>query len=126
MRSLLTSILATGALLLVSLPSLADWDAGVAAYSSGNYSAAAQEFQTLVDQRSDCGVCYQMLGQSLLKLSRPQDAVNQLRKAYDLDPQNDGIRMPLARAYLEAKRYDDAVQLLRTMNPESLTKPLPN
>jgi tetratricopeptide (TPR) repeat protein len=100
----------------------AGWDEGVAAFKAGNYSKAAQEFETLAQQRPDCVQCYLMLGQSLLKLKRGQEAVTQLRKAYDLAPNDDSIRMPLAQAYVQARRYDDAVKLLNTINPASLPK----
>ena len=100
----------------------AAWDEGVAAFKAGNYSKAAQEFEALAQQRPDCMQCYLMLGQSLLKLKRPQEAVTQLRKAYDLAPSDDSIRMPLAQAYVQAKRYEDAVKLLNTINAASLPK----
>lgn len=100
----------------------AGWDEGVAAFKAGNYSKAAQEFESLAQQRPDCTQCYLMLGQSLLKLKRPQEAVTQLRKAYDLAPNDDSVRLPLAQAYVQARRYDDAVKLLNTMNASALPK----
>ena len=124
MRRILTStLIATSLAALVPAIGNAGWEEGVAAFKSGDYSTAAREFQDLVDNRTDCAVCYQMLGQSLLKIKRPQDAVTQLRKGYDLTPQADGIRLPLAQAYLESKRYGDAVKLLKTMDPNALSKP---
>lgn len=117
-RTLLLSSLAT----LVPALSFAGWEEGVAAFQAGDYATATKEFQALVDSRSDCAQCYQMLGQALLKTKRAQEAVTQLRKGYDLEPQNDGIRLPLAQAYLESKRYNDAVKLLRTMNPGNLSQ----
>lgn len=119
-------VIAVGTLCALSwLPgqaAFAGWDEGVAAFRAGNYSKAAQEFESLAQQRPDCVQCYLMLGQSLLKLKRPQEAVTQLRKAYDLNPNDDSVRMPLAQAYVQARRYDDAVKLLNTMNPASMPK----
>ncbi|HVS02509.1 MAG TPA: tetratricopeptide repeat protein [Thermoanaerobaculia bacterium] len=114
---------ALSALLLLGVqPGFAGWDEGVAAFKAGNYSGAAREFETLVQQRPDCAACYMMLGQSLLKLNRSQEAVTQLRKAYDMNPSDTSVRLPLAQAYLQAKRYDDALQLLKTLDPSTLDK----
>ena len=100
----------------------AGWDEGVAAFKAGNYSKAAQEFETLAQQRPDCVQCYMMLGQSLLKLKRSQEAVTQLRKAYDLSPKDPAIWVPLAQAYVDAKRYSDAERLLNSVDVNSLPK----
>ena len=119
-RTLPLAIVAT--LLFLPRPSAAGWDEGVAAFKSGNFAQAAKEFQALTDQRPDCGPCFLMYGQALLKQNKAAEAVTQLRKAYDISPSDDGIRLPLAQAYLQAKRYDDAVQLLKTMDPNALAK----
>jgi len=120
-------ILSTGASLVLvaalASPAWAGWEEGVAAFKAGDYQTAAQHFKELVESRGDCVQCYQMYGQCLLKLGRVQEAVTEFRKAYDLRPDDDAIRLPLAQAYVQARRYSDALSLLDTMNPKSLDKP---
>ncbi|MBZ0111263.1 MAG: tetratricopeptide repeat protein, partial [Thermoanaerobaculia bacterium] len=123
MRTILTStLIAVSLSTLMPVAGHAGWEEGVAAFQAGDYATATREFQALVDSRTDCAACYQMLGQALLKTKKPQEAAIQLRKGYDLEPQNNGIRLPLALAYLESKRYDDAVKLLQTIDPSALSK----
>lgn len=113
-------ILTVTALVLAAAPGAAGWEEGVAAFQSRDYAEAARHFKELTDQRSDCTACFLMYGQSLLKLDRSQEAVTVLRKAYDLDPSDNSIRLPLAQAYLQEARYGDAVQLLSTIDSDEL------
>jgi predicted Zn-dependent protease len=108
-------------LLLGATPGFAGWDEGVAAFKAGNYSQAAREFQALVEERTDCAQCYVMLGQSLLKLNRAGEAATQLRKAYDMNPNDDATKLVLAQAYLQANKNQEAAQLLKTVDANSLS-----
>lgn len=63
-----------------------------------------------------------MLGQSLLKLGRSQEALTHLRKAYDLGPDDVAIQLILGQAYVQTGRYQDAASLLGNINAASLPK----
>lgn len=100
----------------------AGWDEGVAAFKSGDYTAAASEFQKFVDERPDVYQGHYMLGQVLSKLGRNQEALTHLRKAYELEPGNVGVQLVLGKAYLDSGRYGDAVGVLGKINVASLPK----
>lgn len=103
-------------------PAEAGWDEGVAAFKAGNYTQAAKEFQAVVQAQPDWGGGYYMLGQALQKLNRNEEALTNLRKAYDLEPNQVSRQMALAKAYLDNRRYSDAARLLGTIDPGSLPK----
>lgn len=108
--------------LVAAVPASADWDQGVAAFKSGNYTQAAKEFQAIVQERPDWDGGHYMLGQALSKLNRNEEALSHLRKAYDLNPNQVSYQLALAKAYLDNRRYSDASQLLSKINPASLPK----
>ena len=100
----------------------AGWEEGVAAFKSGNYQQAAKEFQGFVDERPDVFQGHYMLGQSLAKLGRDQEALTHLRKALELEPGNVGVQLALGKVYLEVGRYSDAAALLGKIDASSLPK----
>jgi tetratricopeptide (TPR) repeat protein len=108
--------------LLATLPAEAGWDEGVAAFKSGNFTQAAKEFQAVVQEREDWDGGHFMLGQTLLKLNRNEEALAQLRRAYDLNPNQVSYQLALAQAYVANRRFSDAAQLLGKINPASLPK----
>lgn len=121
MRNNTRKIVLTGALgLVLALPASAGWEEGVAAYRSGNYSTAIQEFQGVVGSQPDYAGGHLMLGQALLKAGRAQEAVASLRKAYDLDPNNVGGQVALGSAFVAASRYNEAATLLSRIDVNSL------
>jgi len=117
----LSTILMTGVVLLTSAAAVrADWDAGVAAFKSGNYNEAAKQFQAFVDERPDVFQGHYMLGQSLAKLNRNQEALAHLKKAIELDPNNVGVQLILGKVYLEVGQYADAAAILGKIDSSSL------
>lgn len=119
-----TRSLATMALLalLAAAPALAGWEEGVAAFKAANYAQAVKEFQAVTQERADWPGGHMMLGRSLLKLGRSEEAVAALRKAYDLNPGDVQSQLALAEAYIGARRYNDAALLLGKINAASLPK----
>lgn len=110
-------------LLATAVPSHAGWDEGVAAFKAGDYKTAAKEFQTVVEQQPKYAGGHQMLGQVLLKLNRDQEALTHLRKAYDLNPNDERSQLLLGKAYTESRRYADAAALLGKIDPAALPTP---
>lgn len=103
-------------------PVAAGWEEGVAAFKAGNYAQAAREFQGVVEGRPEWPGGHYMLGQSLLKLNRNDEALTHLRKAYDLNPNDVNYQLALAKAYLEVRRYGDAAKLLSQINDRALSR----
>lgn len=113
-------VLAAALGLLVAGSASAGWEEGVAAYRSGNFSAAIGEFQGVVDAQPDYAGGHLMLGQALLKAGRAQEAVACLRNAYDLDPNNVGTQVALGTAFVAASRYNEAATLLSRIDVNAL------
>lgn len=122
MRNRLSILLSFTLLLGIVGLAEAGWDEGVSAYKAGNFSKAAQEFEAVVEAQPDFAGGHFMLGQALLRLHKGEQALNALRKAYELDPKNTSFQLALGRGYLEAKRYSEAAQILRKVNESSLSK----
>ena len=101
-------------------PAHAGWEEGVRAYRSGNFSAAAYEFQAVVERRPDFAGGHFMLGQALARLERSQEALSAFRQAYDLDPNSVQFQLALADAYLAAERYSEAGRLYDRIDASSL------
>jgi tetratricopeptide (TPR) repeat protein len=115
-KSCLLAVLLLGTVAVVE----ADWDQGVAAFKSGNWAEAAKQFQAFVDERPDVFQGHYMLGQSLAKLKRNQEALSHLRKALELEPGNVGVQLTLGKVYLDVGRYADAGALLGKIDASSL------
>jgi Flp pilus assembly protein TadD len=98
----------------------ADWQAGVTAFQSGNYSAAASEFQAIVQSQPEWPGGHKMLGLTYLKMKKASDAVNSLKKAYELSPEDPSIQMYLGEAYIATGRYSDAAAFLSKVNASGL------
>lgn len=122
MRRTLTALLFLTLTVVGTTPAEAGWEEGVAAFKSGNYTQAAKEFQAIAQERPDWDGGHYMLGQTLLKLNRDEEALNHLRKAYDLNPNQVSYQLALSQAYLANRRYSDAAQLLSKINPASLPR----
>ena len=103
-----------------ALPAFAGWDEGVAAFTAKNYKQAAAEFQQLVDQNPEGYRSHYMLGMSLQRLSRKEEALNHLRKAYDLNPNDLSIKLELGKAYFTVRRYNEVVSLFNSVDASKL------
>lgn len=115
-------ILTVAAFLAAAGLAEAGWDEGVAAYQAQNYDTAAKEFQAVVEATPDFAGGQFMLGQVLLKQDKNQQALEHLRKAFELDSGNVSYQMALGSAYLANRRFKDAQQMLSRVDPDSLPK----
>ena len=107
-------------IMFATLPALAGWDEGVAAFSKKDFKTAESEFQELVNQTPDGWRGHYMLGLSLEQLKRKEEALHHLRKAYDLNPNDLSIKIALGRAYSNVRRYSDVTSLLNSVDSSSL------
>lgn len=115
-RGLALTVLA----LVLALPAHAGWEEGLAAFKNGELDTAAQEFGDLAESQPDWYGGHFMLGQVLLKQGKAAQALSALRRAYDLNPNEVAVQLPLAKAYLETDRYSDAANLLSSLDVSSL------
>lgn len=111
---------------LLSTPGLvrAGWPEGVAAFRGGDFATAAAEFQQVVRERPEFAGGHFMLGQSLVQLDQPAQALTPLRQAYDLEPNNVQYALALAHAYLRVREFESAFQLYERIDPNSLPEPM--
>lgn len=98
----------------------AGWEEGVAAFKAQNFQVAATEFAAVVEKQPEFDGGQYMLGATLLQLGRHQEALEHLRKAYELKPANVTYQFALGKGYLDAKRYGDAAQMLQKIDVSTL------
>ena len=98
----------------------ADWAAGVAAFQSGNLSAAASEFQAIVQAQPEWPGGHKMLGMTYLRMKKGKEAVASLKQAYELSPDDPSVQIYLGEAYMATGRYGDAAAFLSKVNSSGL------
>lgn len=106
--------------ILSAAPASAQWEEGVAAFKKSDFQTAARLFQSVVDQDTNNYQGQYMLGVSLQRLKRHEEAIRHLKLAHDLAPQNPSIRMSLASSYNSMRRYGDVVRLLADVDASAL------
>ncbi|MDH3253599.1 MAG: tetratricopeptide repeat protein [Acidobacteriota bacterium] len=98
----------------------ADWQAGVTAFQAGNMSAAAAEFQAIVKEQPEWPGGHKMLGLTYLKMKKGREAVDSLKRAYELSPEDPSVQIYLGEAYIATGRHGDAAAFLSKVNASSL------
>ncbi len=102
--------------LAVAVPSYADWEKGVKAFSSKDYATAIKEFQQVTETNPDFAGGYYMLGRAQLANKELSPAVANLRKAVDLDGGNASYKLAYAQALLQTGEYSTAYGVLKPMD----------
>jgi tetratricopeptide (TPR) repeat protein len=95
---------------------------GQAAYQARKYSDAAAIFERYTVQRPANAWGHYMLGLSAWKSGDVAKSEEAFEKALSIDPMHVKSLVNLGRVFIEAKRYDDALDRLTTaaeINPES-------
>ncbi len=100
----------------------AEWEAGVAAFKAGKLAEAEREFEEVVTKQPDWPGGQFMLGQVHLQQKKYKEALEHLKKAYELKSDDVSYQYALGQAYLHNGRYPEAAQMLRKVNPASLPK----
>lgn len=100
----------------------AEWEAGVAAFKAGKLAEAEREFEEVVTKQPDWPGGQFMLGQVHLQQQKYKEALEHLKKAYELKSDDISYQYALGQAYLHNGRYPEAAQMLRKINPASLPK----
>lgn len=95
----------------------ADFEAGMNYFRSGKYVEAAAEFQALVEEQPEYDYGYFILGHSFLKMNKNNDAIENFRKAIDLNGDKFEYHYGLAGAYSAAGNYQGALKALNAAEP---------
>lgn len=78
----------------------------------GRFEEALAQYAAAIELKSDYFTAYLHRANCLTTLGRTLDAVIDLQKAVALDSSSYTARINLAAAYIEARKYDDAIRLL--------------
>lgn len=84
--------------------------AGSAAYHDGDYAAALAHYQAALEKNPQDTDALSNLGQVLVKLNRPADAIPYLTRAVSLAPDQWTYQFNLARALGLVGRIDESIQ----------------
>lgn len=112
---LLTFLLLLG----IAAPCAADWQAGLEAFKAGNLDEAKGHFEQVAVEKPDWYGGHRMLGQVLLRLERPDEAMTALQRALELSPSDPATRFDLGRAALDAGRPELAAKTLDGPRPDA-------
>ncbi|MCP4658674.1 MAG: tetratricopeptide repeat protein, partial [bacterium] len=106
---------------LVAWPLAADWQEGIAAFQSGEYATAEAEFRAVIEGQPSWPGGHLMLGQTLLRRGRGDQALPHLERAYELadDAQT---ALALSQTYLHLERFDDVARTLEGRDPAGLAQ----
>jgi tetratricopeptide (TPR) repeat protein len=89
-----------------------DFQAGVSAFSSGDFALAATKFEAAIAQSPTVPALHVNLALAYVRLKRVNDAVASLEKAAALAPNDPPIQYQLGSAYVDIQAYDKAVAAL--------------
>lgn len=89
-----------------------EFQAGVAAFSGGNFALAATQFEAAIALSPTVPALHVNLALAYVRLNRIADAVTSLEKAAALAPNDPPIQYQLGSAYVDIQAYDKAVAAL--------------
>lgn len=84
-------------------------------FEAGYYKLAATEYSIAVTIEESAASGYTKLGKTYLKLGSYEEALNSLKRAYELSP-NDDARVNYGITLMRNKRFDEALVLLNEGN----------
>lgn len=113
-------ILAAGLAVAPCGAAVADWERGKAALSAGDYAAAEVEFRAEVAARPTWAGGHYMLGETLRRARRFDEAVESLGKAVELEGANPTYCLGLGQGLVSATKFDEAVEVLGGLDPTTL------
>lgn len=87
---------------------------GAVAYAAGSYDAALAQYQTAIERNPDDAESHSNLGQMLVRLQRPAEALPYFDRAIALVPRRWAYHFNRARALGLLERWDEAITGYRT------------
>jgi tetratricopeptide (TPR) repeat protein len=119
-KNLGSLVLAALVAVLLAAPLAADWESGIAAFKAGDLAGAEAEFRALTEERPDWAGGHLMLGQTLLRDRRVDEALPFLERAHELAPQDLNTALVLGQTYVQLERFGDAARVMQGHDPASL------
>lgn len=107
----------------LSIEMLEQFEQAVALMQDGEFSRSAELFKSLVEREDTFAEAHYNLGLLYGDMGRPDEAVQHIQKARQLDPDVFDYTIAMAKAYAEAERFDDARRLFGeviTRQPDNL------
>lgn len=90
----------------------AEFQAGVAAFGTGNFALAATQFEAAIARAPTVAALHVNLALAYARLNRITDAVASLEKAAALAPNDPPIQYQLGSAYVDLRSYEKAAAAL--------------
>ena len=87
----------------------------VNAFYDYDFPAAGTEFKRGVELDPGSASAHQWRGYYLIAMSQPQEALDELTKARELDPLSDTVSLLLSVSFLFSRQYDQSIQQSRKM-----------
>jgi len=107
-------------LLVAATAAAADWNAAVAAYKKGDYTAALREFQAVLAENPNYSGAYFYVGACEEKLGRKREALEHYQKASQMEPANPTFALAFARLATEQGRAGEALKALELVKLDGL------
>jgi len=120
LRSVLVITALAAAVVLATGPVAADWNAGRQLYNEGRFAEAAVHFQETVGSNPNWPSGYLMLGRCQLAMEEYDEALENLRTAVELGPDDPTNTVTLARALMTVDLYAEARELLDGFDVDGL------
>jgi tetratricopeptide (TPR) repeat protein len=75
-----------------------------------DWVSAEREYRRAIELNPDYPITYELYSYLLCALGRPDEGVEQARRALEVDPLSGPLSNDLALAYYQARRYDEAIK----------------
>jgi tetratricopeptide (TPR) repeat protein len=98
---------------------LVNYNLGYLEYMRKNYEKSAAFLNKAKNQRSEDASTHKYLGLSLYKMNRYTDAIQELRTAIDMDPENQELTFALGECLYNAGQSDAALKVFSTLRSDA-------
>ena len=117
-------------IVLLAVPAMADYTAGVAAYNAKSYDEAVTQFQEAIEGLKVAGAeedpqyaaYYLMLGHSLSKAGKLKEAIAPLKTALKMNGDDVGAQITLGQTHYKLKNYSECGRVLGDVDASPLPK----
>ena len=100
-----------------------NYNLGALEFQRKNYEKAIQLLQQARAQNPESSPVLRYMGHALFRLKKPKEAMNFIRKAIDLAPDDKESLYTLAECYYEANQTDQALRIFSHLRPDPVMGP---
>ncbi len=87
--------------------------AGIMVEYEWDFAGAEREYRQVLEQNPNSAQAHQWYSALLSEIGRPEEAIAEIKKAYELDPVSLRVGVDLGRAYYWGRHYDQAIEQYR-------------